>query len=94
MEKTFGMTIVEAAFVGTKTVAFSSTATGEIVSQVYGVQVMPGDVSEMAKVIRFLCNKSARLRLTNTEIEAIKAKFGSKTMANNYTALYETVLKR
>lgn len=84
-EETFGMTFVEAAFEGTKSIGFNCTGIKNTLNSVNGVCVNSFDVNEFAKAIKEHVDDS---KLTNEEINIIKKRFSPKRMADEYIKLY------
>lgn len=85
VEETFGMTFVEAAFEGTKSIGFNSTGIKYTLRDVNGVCVKSYDVNEFASAILDHINDP---RFTNEEIEIYKSRFSPKRMADEYINLY------
>lgn len=83
--ETFGMTFVEAAFEGTRSIGFKSTAIQEIVNSVLGVCVENEDPNELKKAILTCIDMP---KLSFDEIDRIKTMYSNKTMANKYIDLY------
>ncbi len=83
LEETFGMTFVEAAFMGTRSVGFASTAVADTLHGVCGVAVEQLTVQAMADAIRRTVRRED-LKLTKEETEQIAARYSSKAMAQAY----------
>lgn len=89
LEETFGMTFVEAAFVGTRSIGFNSTAIPGVLRKVHGITVSAGDVSAVEEEIRSMARNIHLCRLSAEEQREIKAAFSAKEMAKQYITIYE-----
>lgn len=92
VEETFGMTFLEAAVCGTRSLGFDATAIGEVIRQIYGYVVSPGSIKEMEAIIRKCCNERASIKLKPIEISEIREKFSIERMVNSYFELYNQIL--
>ena len=93
LEETFGMTFVEAAMLGTRSVGFASTAITATLNGVYGCAVPREDVAEMAAVIRSLF-ESKKTSLTVKEQKTVIDQYSSETMAEKHFRVYQSVLAK
>ena len=89
LEETFGMTFVEAAFAGIRSVGFDSTAIPGVLRQVNGYIVPAGDVDAMAEQIRMLSENKEQCRLRGDEMEQIEKNFSNERLARQYVEIYE-----
>lgn len=89
LEETFGLTFVEAALAGTKSMGFDSTAIPYVIEKTYGFVIQKHDVSEMANEIRRLANCRSLCKLTDDERLSVKAFFSPERMAEEYCSVYE-----
>ena len=92
LEETFGMTFVEAAFSGIRSVAFDSTAMTYVIPMVRGFLVEPS-VSAASQMIRSLKEDRERCFLTDEEIKDIQAVFSEDNMFNGYFKVYCDLLE-
>lgn len=90
-EETFGMTFIEAAYMGCRSVGYGSTAIKEILEKVHGVVVEELTVDALKEAI---CStvENKRNVLSPSEIEEIRDCFSNTTMAKKYFELYKTTL--
>lgn len=89
LEETFGMTFVEAAFAGIRSVGFDSTAIPGVLRLVNGHIVPAGDVDAMAEQIRMLSTNKEQCRLRGDEMEQIEEIFSNERLARQYVEIYE-----
>lgn len=84
-EETFGMTFVEAAFSGTRSVGFASTAVEETLKSVGGFLVYDLSAEGLKRTIvqNISCPK-----LDENEIDQIKNKYSIKRMTEEYLNVY------
>lgn len=87
-EETFGMTFVEAALEGTRSIGFDSTAVRETISGVHGICVSGGTVNQFYKKIVEHINDP---KLNQEEIDRIRFLYSKETMAHSYLALYREI---
>lgn len=90
-EETFGMTFIEAAFAGTKSIGYASTAIGETLGKVNGYivdEVTPGAMVEKINEIF----EHGNPKLSDKEIKNIIFAHSSQTMAKKYVELYRNIL--
>lgn len=92
LEETFGMTFVEAALCGTRSIAFDSTAIGEIVRSVFGYTVPPGDVLGMAKTIRRTQTNQLALKLMKEQVAHVRESYSEKRMSMEYMGEYRALM--
>lgn len=83
LEETFGMTFVEAAFMGTRSVGYATTAVADTLRGVEGIAVTEMTARAMAEAIRSAVQKGM-LKLTQQEIERVVERYSSETMAKAY----------
>lgn len=88
LEETFGMTFVEAALSGTRSMGFDSTAIPYTLKKVKGIILPPNDVSAVAEKILALGSDRSLCRLQQTEIAEIKELFSVDKMAKQYLDIY------
>ena len=87
LEETFGMTFVEAALVGTRSVGFASTAITQTLKNVYGVAVEEYTAEAMCQAIQDTV--ATKTTLDAEEIARIREKLSAEKMAETYFAVYE-----
>lgn len=92
LEETFGMTFVEAAIVGTKSIGFNCTAINEILSLTKGITVNEISVDAMANAILNTLLHGEN-KLSDDDIVRVTEYFDIRRMAQEYNLVYETVLK-
>jgi len=83
--ETFGMTFVEAAFEGTRSIGYETTAIMEIVKSVHGFCVENGDINEFANAIKAHIDDP---KLSEDEVSIIKNMYSTTRMAKAYIDLY------
>lgn len=93
LEETFGMTFVEAAIMGTKSIGFKSTAICEILEITNGIAVFPLTIQAMEKEIRTIILERKN-KLSNNEIYIIKNMFSEERMTREYIDIYNRTLKK
>lgn len=92
-EETFGMTFVEAAFAGTKSMGFHKTAIPYVVEKVFGYVIESEEVSTMADAVADLAGHREHCKLNADEIKFVKTFFSSDAMAENYYNVYKQVIE-
>ena len=93
LEETFGMTFVEAAFVGTRSIGYASTAVTTTLEGVRGIVVSELTADAMAKEIQRLVTQGD-MKLSISEMEEIVNQYSCDEMAKKYCDVYQTLLKR
>lgn len=93
-EETFGMTFVEAASVGTRSLGFDSTAIPQVIEKTFGYVVAPQDIDAMAAKVRELAADRDGCRLSDGERSSVVKFFSSGRMAQEYLTLYKALLKK
>lgn len=91
LEETFGLTFVEAAYSGTRSIGFDSTAIAQVVNKVKGFVIKENDVQEVAVKVRKLNQKRELCKLSNAEMKEIFTEFSSKKMAEEYFRIYNSL---
>lgn len=89
MEETFGLTFVEAALAGIKSMGFASTAIPDVLKKTKGYLVTSCTVEEAAAKIRELAKNRDICRITAREFEEIRCYFSPQRMAAEYLEVYE-----
>ncbi len=92
MEETFGMTFIEAAFAGTRSIGYASTAVTETLSGVRGIAVSEYTPEALANAVKE-CAESGKCKLSDDEIKDIVNRYSSETMAGKYLELYKEILQ-
>lgn len=87
--ETFGMTLVEAALAGTRSMGFDSTAIPHVLEKVKGFVLPAGDVDAVAHHVRRLATTRELCRLTDDEIHQIRSVFSVEKMAESYLDIYK-----
>ena len=91
VEETFGMTFIEAAFCGTKSIGFNSSAIAETVKGVLGYLVNDIDSNDMAtRIVEIFAGEETKL--SAVDINKIVQRYSSSTMAEKYYELYLDLL--
>ncbi len=93
LEETFGMTFIESAFAGTRSVGYASTAIAGTLSGVKGIAVSEYTPEALAKAVKesTALNKG---KLSIDEINDVVDRYSSRTMAEKYLELYEEILQK
>lgn len=91
-EETFGLTFVEAAFSGIRSIGFNSTAIAQVVSKVKGYVIKENNVSGMASKVMELSQDRKACRLSETEKKEIFSDFSSQKMAKEYFRIYSALI--
>lgn len=91
-EETFGMTFIEAALAGTKSMGFNKTAIPYVIEKVYGYVLKSDQVAEMADAIFALSKHRENCKLNSEQLVAVQDYFSSDKMARSYYAVYEKVM--
>ena len=91
LEETFGMTFVEAAFMGTRSVGFASTAITQTLDCVHGVAVKEFTVEAMCRAIRETV-EAGKTNLRPDEIKQIRENLSAEKMAERYFDVYQQLL--
>lgn len=92
LEETFGMTFVESAFAGIRSMGFNCTAIPGVLKKVHGYIIPAADVAAAAEQIRLLSNNRINCRLSETEYTEIVKIFSANGMAKEYAEIYEKQL--
>ena len=87
MEETFGMTFIEAAFCGTRSVGYNSTAIVETLNGVYGCGVNDVSAEAMSDAIKTVFSHS-NIKLNSDEMNIVMERYSSNAMAKKYVDLY------
>lgn len=90
-EETFGMTFVEAAFMGTRSVGYNSTAISETLAMVHGNTVDEYSAKAFASAIRELFMRK-NLKLSEKQVAEVRRQFSSERMSDDYLNLYSRIL--
>lgn len=90
-EETFGMTFVEAAFAGIKSIGFDRTAISQVVPKVHGFLV-DCSVDAVAEKVRSLLGCVELCRLTKEEHKEICDFFSVDNMCSGYISIYKSLL--
>lgn len=93
-EETFGLTFVEAAFCGTKSIGFDSTAIGQVIDRVKGFVIPGNDIQRMAGKVRELSSNRSMCKLSDEEKTEVIRFFSSERMAKEYYRVYLDVTKK
>lgn len=92
-EETFGMTFVEAAMMGTRSIGCGKTAIRETLSSVQGLIVEEFTASAYADAIRKVM-KEENNKIPAEQVQRIRERFSAETMAKEYYDLYRRVLEQ
>lgn len=92
LEETYGMTFVEAALAGTRSVGFASTAIEETLKGVYGVCVKEFTAHALRDAI-LTVKRDKKEKLSVKEIECVADKYSTTIMADKYLTLYEKIMR-
>lgn len=88
-EETFGMTFVESAFEGTRSVGYAETAIKETIQSVGGYCA---NADEKDSLLHSIMAHVSEGKMSNIEIETIKKYYSEETMADKYLSVYENLL--
>ena len=88
-EETFGLTFIEAAMSGIKSMGYKSTAIPAVLEKVYGYIIPSCTVEESATKIRQLAGNRRECAITEQEYAEIKEYFSPERMAAEYLKVYE-----
>lgn len=91
-EETFGMTFLEAAIVGTRSIGLNNTAVPQILKLLDGYVV--DNVQEVASLLNHLFSNRILCKLDNEKISKIRNTFSSELMAQKYYELYKDMYDR
>ena len=92
LEETFGMTFIEAAFAGTRSIGYASTAITGTLLGVKGIAVSEYTPEALAKAIKETSDLN-KCKLSVDEINEIIDRYSSETMADKYLYLYKDILR-
>ena len=91
-EETFGMTFLEAAMVGTKSIGLNNTAVPQILNILDGFVV--NEMTDTIELLnRLVLNKSV-CKLDDEKIRIIRHDFSSELMAQKYYELYKRMISQ
>ena len=93
-EETFGMTFIEAAFAGTKSMGFDKTAVPYVIGNLFGYIIKSENVSGMVDVILNLSKHREDCKLNLEQMAAVKDFFSSEKMGQGYYTVYEKVMRK
>lgn len=93
-EETFGMTFIEAAFAGTKSLGFNKTAIPYVIEKVFGYVIDSNDVSDMVNTIHELNQHRENCKLNSEEMVAVRDFFSADCMAKGYYHVYERAINK
>ncbi|MCI8387077.1 MAG: glycosyltransferase [Acutalibacter sp.] len=89
-EETFGMTFIESAMVGTRSIGFNSTAVPQVLKKVHGI--VADSLDEIVKTVRYLDQNREKCKLSVKEISEITSFFSNERMSSEYYELYKSIL--
>lgn len=89
LEETFGLTFVEAALAGIKSMGFASTAIPDVLSKTKGYLIASCTVEEASAKIRELSQNRELCKITGEEFDEIRYYFSPQRMAAEYLEVYE-----
>lgn len=89
-EETYGMTFVEAALAGTRSIGFASTAIGETLNGVHGIGITEFSAQALRNAILSVIFKQNG-KLSLEEIKDVAEKYSIESMTDKYMALYESI---
>ena len=92
VEETFGITFVEAAIAGIRSIGFQSSAITDVIQKLNGYVV--SSVKEVEKKIREIMMDRKLAFLGEAEIDNVKQQFSVNIMCNEYLGIYRSVLGR
>lgn len=92
-EETFGLTFVEAALAGIRSLGFNSTAIPAVLDKVHGYVIASCTVEDVAKKIRELIKDRDACVISEHEHQEIREYFSAERMASEYKNIYEEILK-
>ena len=90
VEETFGMTFVEAAAVGTRSIGYASTGIDEVLKMTYGISVSKQNIDFMIKEVKRLVLED-KMKLSSEQIARIKQYFSIERMAKEYCEVYNSI---
>ena len=93
-EETFGLTFVEAAIAGIKSLGFNSTAIPYVLEKTYGYVIDSFDILDVADKIRELSLNRKSCVLSKDEISLIKETFSTRAMAEQYYKVFQDTISR
>ncbi len=88
-EETFGMTFIESAFVGTRSIGYDSSAITSTLEGVDGVIIKELTSNAMAEGIKAIVT-NGNMKLSPEEVKKISDRYSSKTMAKKYCDIYSS----
>lgn len=91
-EETFGMTFVEAAYAGTRSVGFNSTAISETLELVNGICVNELTTVALCSAVKTTIQNNQN-KLNCNDIKRIRKYFSYERMSNEYYAVYEKLYR-
>jgi len=91
LEETFGLTFVEAALSGIRSMGFDSTAIPYILDKTHGFILHSCTVDEAVAQIYQLIEKREECVISDMEQSEIRAYFSTEKMASEYLRVFETV---
>ena len=92
-EETFGMTFIEAAFVGTRSIGYAATAVKSTLEGVQGIAIGELNAQAMAKEIEKI-SKSGEIKLSPEEVQQAVSRYSSEMMAKKYSDVYQSVIEK
>ena len=92
LEETFGLTFVEAALCGVRSLGFDSTAIPAVLQRTNGYVISSLSVADAAKRIRELARDREACAIAQKERAEIRRYFSTERMALEYQRVYEEVV--
>lgn len=92
-EETFGLTFIEAALCGIKSVGLNLTAIPWVINKTYGYVAESSTVDEVAGILKCLSVNREECRLSLKQKESVLNCFSTKKMTSAYLDVYESLLK-
>lgn len=79
-EETFGLTFIEAACVGTRSMGFNSSAIPYVLEKIDGIIIDSNQIKDMVDKIKYLSDRRELCKLDNNKIEEIRKYFSVERM--------------
>ena len=88
VEETFGLTFIEAAMVGTRSMGYNLTAIPQVLRKINGVVVETFSVGSMYNAVKDYFCTYGHEKMSEEEINRIKHIFSVSTMTEEYLRVY------
>lgn len=92
-EETFGLTFIEAAMAGIKSIGFNSSAIPGVLDKIFGYVIDKGDIDGMVKLLEYLKSDREGCYLSERQQDSVQEAFSCAKMVREYEDIYSSILQ-